>query len=132
MKYLIDTHCFLWAAFEPRSLSKLIRERITNPENEVAVSVVSFWEISLKYALGKLELKGVAPEDLLTSAGDMGLEVIELSPTEATSFYRLPRLAHKDPFDRLIIWQAIQRKFTLLSKDERLQDYRKHGLRIEW
>lgn len=132
MRYLLDTHSFLWALFSPAKLSRPVRKTIKNRENEVAVSVVTFWEVSLKYALGRLDLIKVQPEDLPDVAEDTGMDIIQITPQEAASFHNLPKFAHKDPFDRLIIWQAIQRKMTLISKDRDFKNYRKFGLEIHW
>lgn len=98
----------------------------------MAVSVVAFWEISLKFALGKLELSGVEPDELPSFADQMGLSILPISQSKAASFHKLPRLLHKDPFDRFIIWQAIQRKMTLISKDREFKEYRKFGLKTHW
>ncbi len=132
MNLLLDTHGFLWSLFTPEKLSKEVIREIKTPNNDVAVSVVTFWEISLKYALGKLELTGVKPEELPDFAARMNLEILPITASEASSFHSLPRLSHKDPFDRIIIWQAIQRKMTLLSKDRDFKAYRKFGLRTFW
>ncbi len=132
MNFLLDTHTFLWALFSPEKLSHAAIREIKIPDNYLAVSVVSFWEISLKYALGKLELIGVKPDDLPHYAQQMHLETLQISPVEASSFYLLPRLEHKDPFDRLIIWQALQRKMTLISKDKNFQAYSQWGLKTLW
>jgi PIN domain nuclease of toxin-antitoxin system len=105
---------------------------IKSQENDVAVSVVSFWEISLKYTLGKLELHAVEPDDLPDYTRQMGIDILPIDPSEAASFHKLPTLRHKDPFDRLIIWQAIQRKITLISKDREFKDYLKFGLKTYW
>ncbi|MDQ1334155.1 MAG: hypothetical protein QG552_1105 [Thermodesulfobacteriota bacterium] len=132
MKLLLDTHSLLWAIFSPKKLSEPARDAIKDPQNDVAVSVVSFWEISLKYALGKLELVGAKPEDLPETTEGMGMDILPVSAYEAASFHKLPKLAHKDPFDRLIIWQAIQRKMHLISKDRSFEDYTTSGLKIYW
>jgi len=132
MKFLLDTHSLLWALFSPDRLSKRARTSILDPENDVFVSVVSFWEISLKYALGKIEIKGLNPEDLPGAAKEAYLETIELDASEASSFHRLPRIGHKDPFDRLIIWQAIKRGFSLVSADRQFSAYQEHGLKLFW
>jgi PIN domain nuclease of toxin-antitoxin system len=132
MNLLLDTQGFLWSLFTPDKLSKASVREIQSPNNDVAVSVVTFWEISLKYALGKLELTGVTPEELPDFAGQMNLEILPLTAAEASSFHKLPRLSHKDPFDRIIIWQAIQRKMILVSKDRDFKAYRKFGLRTFW
>ena len=132
MNLLLDTHGFLWSLFTPDKLSKAALREIKSPNNDVAVSVVTFWEISLKYALGKLELTGVEPEELPDFAAQMNLEILPITAAEASSFHKLPRLSHKDPFDRIIIWQAIQRKMTLVSKDSDFKAYHKFGLRTFW
>lgn len=132
MKYLIDTHTLLWAIFSPEKLSKSAKETISDPENEVAVSIISFWEISLKYALRKLELIDTTPDALPDIAQEMGVEILQMSPGEVASFYKLPRLAHKDPFDRLVIWQAIKGKMTLISSDQEFKRYRRFGLKLFW
>jgi len=132
MNLLLDTHGFLWALFIPENLSKAVVHEIKSPNNDVAVSVITFWEISLNYALGKLELTGVKPEELPDFAGRMNMEILPVTPAEASNFHKLPRLSHKDPFDRIIIWQAIQRKMTLVSKDRDFNAYGKFGLRIFW
>jgi len=132
MKALLDTHVFLWAVFAPKKLSADTRALIQNINNVLLLSTISFWEISLKYARGKLELHGCSPEDLLGVASSMHLELLQPSPDELASFHRLPRVAHKDPFDRLIIWQALQNKLILISGDQRLSDYESLGLKVIW
>jgi len=132
MKLLLDTHSFLWSLFAPDKLSKRARSAILDPENEVLVSVVTFWEISLKYALGKIEIKGLSPEDLPAAAKEAFFEIIPLDPPEAAGFHTLPRLSHKDPFDRLIIWQAIQRGLLLISADRHFIEYQEYGLKLLW
>ena len=132
MNILLDTHVFLWSLFTPDKLSKAVIREIKSPNNDVAVSVVTFWEISLKYALGKLELTGVKPEELPDFAAQMNLEILSITAAEASTFHKLPRLSHNDPFDCIIIWQAIQRKMTLVSKGSDFKAYHKFGLRTFW
>lgn len=132
MNLLLDTHGFLWALFSPEKLSRKATREIKSSENDVAVSVVTFWEISLKYGLGKLEMTGVLPEELPDFARQMDLTILGITADEASSFHNLPRLLHKDPFDHIIIWQAIQRKIILISKDRDFKAYHKFGLRTFW
>ncbi len=132
MKYLLDTHTLLWVLFEDEKLSEKVKAAVRNPDNEIYVSIVSYWEISLKYALGKLELRGILPEKLPGKAKEINIETLEISEEEVASFYKLPRQKHKDPFDRLIIWQAINRKIALISKDRPIKEYQKFGLEILW
>ncbi len=132
MTYLLDTHCFLWAVFDSQRLSSTVRDLLTDTDNRVVISTVSFWEISLKSALGKLELVGCLPEELPEIALQMGLECMPLEPDHAASFYQLPRQAHKDPFDRMLVWLAIKEQWTLISKDQHLVVYQSHGLELIW
>ena len=132
MNYLLDTHAFLWAAFSPNKLSNKARNEIRSAENQVCISIVSFWEISLKYTLGKIELSNCTPADMPDIATQMGFEIIQLGAQETASFYQLPKIAHKDPFDRMIIWQAIQQQRILVSKDASFPEYRQFGLKALW
>lgn len=129
--YLIDTHVFLWLNFSPEKLPKTILSKLQNRQNQVFVSVISFWEISLKYQLGKLSLSGILPHELLPIAAQMGIEVANISPIEFARFFQLPSVdGHKDPFDRLIIWQCIMQNKTLVSHDSKLNEYLKLGLHV--
>ena len=132
MKYLLDTHTLLWSIFEPEKISQSAGELIKDPKNEVLVSIISFWEISLKFAIGKLELTNTKPEALPKIAEEMGVEILQLEANEVASFYKLPRLTHKDPFDRMVAWQAISRKMTLISQDREFKQYKQFGLRLVW
>jgi PIN domain nuclease of toxin-antitoxin system len=132
MNCLLDTHTFLWAAFSPNKLSTKARNEIRSAENQVCISTVSFWEISLKYTLGKIELSNCTPADMPDIATQMGIEIIQLGALETASFYQLPKVAHKDPFDRMIIWQAIQQQRMLISKDANFSEYRQFGLKVLW
>ena len=129
---LLDTHSFLWAVVSPEKLSARMRGVIADPANEIHVSTVSFWEIALKFALGKLEIAGSSPEELVGIARRMGLTVSAPTAEESASFYRLLKVAHKDPFDRMLIWQCVQRGWTLITRDGGLDDYRALGLHTAW
>lgn len=132
MNCLLDTHTFLWAAFSPDKLSDKAHVAICSAENQICISSVSFWEISLKYTLGKIELTDCTPADMPDIATQMGIEILQLGATETASFYQLPKIAHKDPFDRMIIWQAIQQQKILISKDANFPEYRQFGLKVVW
>jgi PIN domain nuclease of toxin-antitoxin system len=132
MSCLLDTHTLLWTLFAPSRLGKKAVDSIRNPDVSVYVSVVSFWEISLKYATGKLELTGVTPDDFPGLVLQSGFDILPLAATDAATFHHLPRMEHKDPFDRLLIWQAISHKLTLISQDSAFAAYRKLGLKVLW
>ncbi len=132
MNYLLDTHTFLWAAFVPAKLSARARKEIRSAENRICLSTISFWEIALKFALGKIELKNCQPDDMPDIAAQMHIEIIQPTAQETASFYRLPKIKHKDPFDRMIIWQALQQPLVLISKDAGLPEYKELGLKVLW
>ena len=132
MKYLLDTHTMLWSIFSPGLISSKADKIITDQDNMIYVSAVSFWEISLKYNIGKLELKNYTPDDIPGLSEKSGFEVLNLVPDDASSFYRIPKEIHRDPFDRMLIWQAIRNKLTVISKDDRFKDYQSYGLKVIW
>ena len=130
MAYLIDTHILLWSLFEPDKLKPTTKTTLLDQSKQILVSTVSFWEISLKYSLGKLEFTGdVVPEDLIDSCIKSGYDILELDPRTVLTYYRLPKTDHKDPFDRLLIWQAIQNDHIIVSQDRLFKRYHPHGLR---
>ncbi len=132
MKFLLDSHTFLWSLVATDKLSADARSTLLSPTNEIFLSAVSLWELSLKFSLGKLELHGVNIEDLADLAEQTGFATIPLTPKCAASFHRLPKLAHRDPFDRMLVWQCIQENFTLITKDAALKVYQSHGLKVLW
>lgn len=133
MKLLLDTHALLWSIIEPDRLSPEARSAITDPASQVVVSAVSFWEISIKTALGKLRLEEVTPEQLVDFAQQQGFELLPLDPRLAASFSRLPVAPqHRDPFDRMLVWQAISLGYTLVSRDRKIAEKQTEGLRILW
>jgi len=130
--YLLDTHSLLWAVADPTKLSQRASGILRDWSNQVCVSPVSLWEISIKYALGKLELEGKKPEDIPLAVATLGFEWLPLEPEVAASFHLLPQEKHRDPFDRMLVWQAIQGGLTLISLDAELQNYARRGLKLLW
>jgi PIN domain nuclease of toxin-antitoxin system len=128
--FLIDTHILLWLFFSPEKLQKTTLAKLKDPKNVISVSSISFWEISLKYRLGKLGLNGVLPNELPMFATQMGLHIVNITADEFANFYKLPLMKeHKDPFDRMIIWQCISQKMVFISHDSRLDEYTRFGLK---
>ena len=132
MDYLLDTHTFLWTVFEPKKLSESAHDCISNSENRIVVSAITFWEISLKSAIGKLELIDCSPDDLPRVAKQMGLKLLPLEADIAAGFHRLPPQPHKDPFDRMLIWLAIRKHLVLITKDKAFDAYAGYGLQTIW
>lgn len=132
MKYLLDTHTLLWAMTTPALLSDKVKAIIENPETHLVAGAVSFWEISLKYGLGKLELGNITPDDCLDACMAMNIEILPLDAQTCASYHQLEATYHRDPFDRMLLWLAKMHRFTLLSKDEMMKRYTAAGIRVEW
>ncbi|EMY77934.1 PIN domain protein [Leptospira weilii serovar Ranarum str. ICFT] len=132
MTFLLDTHVLLWSLFEPKNLSSKIKTAISNRSNRIFVSNISLWEISLKFAIGKLELNQIKPEELPEKIIESGFEFLEDKPEVFASFCRLQIGKHADPFDRFIIWQSISNRLTLITKDKHFKKYESSGLKILW
>ncbi len=132
MNYLVDTHVFLWAISAPEKLSKKAKSLLLDVDSAKYISLITFWEISLKFSTGKLDLKGGLPENMPFIAKRVGLEVLSLDTDTVSSFYKLPKIPNKDPFDRMLAWQAINKNFSLLTKDKDFADYKNYGLKIVW
>jgi PIN domain nuclease of toxin-antitoxin system len=130
MTYLLDTHYLLWTLTDTSKLSKKITEVITNPDNDIGVSTISFWEVSLKASIGKLTIKGFSPEDLPAACTAMRFSIVPLGPAESSTYHHLKGTYHKDPFDRLLIWQAICNDLILISADSHIKKYTSEGLKI--
>lgn len=118
MKLLLDTHLLLWWLDGSPSLPATAREMIRDPENTVFVSAVSLWEIRLKESLGKLRLPADFSERLAA-------ESFESLPLMASHTRQVGLLAwhHRDPFDRMLVAQALAEKLVLLTADETLAAY---------
>ena len=133
MIYLLDTHAFIWAILKTDNLSKNSREIISSGKNQVYVSTLSFWEISLKTKIGKFIFENIDIKDFPQYAKQMDFSIIGLQENESISFHELPiKKNHKDPFDRMLIWQAICRDMTIISKDDLFEQYKIDGLRLIW
>jgi len=129
--YLIDTHVLLWYLFEPNKLSEEVSYIVQN-ESNVYVSLASFWEISIKFGLGKLDLKTLFPNDLPEACLKYNIKILPISVNEVTTYHQIKTVYHKDPFDRILIWQAIKNNFIFISNDVNMNPYRMEGLRLLW
>ena len=129
---MIDTHVLLWAIGNSEKLSANVAEHLSNKENEVFVSAISLWEIVLKQSIEKLELN-FAVEDIPKYCYEMGFHLIPLKPLEVLGFLKLPtKKNHKDPFDRMLIYQCIANGYELVSKDSKMEIYKENGLKCIW
>jgi PIN domain nuclease of toxin-antitoxin system len=121
MKLLLDTHLLLWAANEPKRLPKAARTLIENLENEVLFSAASLWEIAIKSGLGREDFR-VNARLLRRGLLDNGYTEVPITSEHAVSIDQLP-VAHKDPFDRILVAQALVEGVTLLTNDKKLRSY---------
>ena len=130
MIYLLDTHYMLWALADTRKIPTSTKNIITNPDHTILVSSISFWEVSLKSSLGKLKITGFSPEDLPGACQQMGFEIESLSAEDSSTYHLLKATWHRDPFDRMLIWQAIRNEYTLVSADDDVKKYVSEGLKV--
>lgn len=132
MKLLLDTHTLIWFVYSPKKIPLKTLRLIERPETDVWFSTLSIWEISLKFSLGKLFLKNITPEGIVDAAKEQDFNSITISEKDALGFATLPRHIHSDPFDRMLIGQAIERGLTFVSGESRLDQYKKLGLKWVW
>jgi PIN domain nuclease of toxin-antitoxin system len=123
----------LFALADSKRLSASAANFLRDRQNEVFVSVVSFWELSLKVSLGKLSLSGISPDQVPGYALSMGLTFLPLAADTACTFHQLPKIGkHRDPFDRILVWQAIREDLVLISRDRAMNSYETRGLSLVW
>jgi PIN domain nuclease of toxin-antitoxin system len=121
VKLLLDTHLLLWAAGEPKRLSRLARGLIDNPDNEIFFSPVSLWEVVIKRGLRRPDFK-VDARVLRRGLLDNGYGELPIVSAHVVAIGSLPSI-HKDPFDRALVAQATVEGITLLTADSQLSQY---------
>jgi PIN domain nuclease of toxin-antitoxin system len=121
MKLLLDTHLLLWAAAEPRRLSKQARALIDNPDNDLLFSAASLWEVAIKQGLGRGDFK-VDARLLRRGLLDNGYSELPIISDHVVAIDSLPPI-HKDPFDRILVAQATVEGVTLLTIDSVVRRY---------
>ena len=119
MNILIDTHIFLWLAGDVKKVSKRHMNYLENLENEIYLSSISIAEIMIKKSIGNLEFEG----DILKILDEMGIKLLDFDAKSALlldslSFY------HRDPFDRMIISQAISKNYKIITVDKKFEKYK--------
>ena len=122
MKILIDTNVFIWAATIPGRLPEDILVTLKDPESEIFFSAASTWEIAIKYSKGKLELPDHPKYFLEQSLRAAGIISIPITMQDTILVTDLPH-HHSDPFDRLLVVQANERKMKLMSGDQMFKKY---------
>ena len=123
MKLLLDTHLLLWAAGQPERLSPAARKQISDPNNELLFSAASIWEVSIKNSINRKDFR-VEPRLLRRGLLDNGYTELPITSQHAVNVDSLPPI-HRDPFDRLLVSQALIEGITLLTVDALLARYGK-------
>jgi PIN domain nuclease of toxin-antitoxin system len=122
MKVLLDTHIFLWFISADARLPISMREGIQDPGNQVYLSSVSVWEVIVKNQLGKLPLPAPPASYLPAQRARHRIESLPLDEGSVAQLPRLPAI-HRDPFDRMLVCQALQHDLVLATEDETLRSY---------
>jgi PIN domain nuclease of toxin-antitoxin system len=121
---LLDTHALLWWLNNDPELPPKARKAITDPLNIVMVSAVNVWEIVIKKAIGKLE----APDDLTSALQTSQFEILPIQIEHALQVGKLPSF-HADPFDRMLVAQAMVESLTIVTHDNKIKKY---GIPVLW
>lgn len=121
MRLLLDTHVLLWAVGSSRRLSEEARGLIENPENDVVYSAASLWEIAIKAGLRRRDFR-IDVEAFHAALPEVGLTELPIRAAHAVRVVELPKI-HRDPFDRMLVAQALGEPLVLLTNDEILARY---------
>lgn len=121
MNYLLDTHAFLWLIWG-KNVSRNVEQTFLNANNRFHLSAVSYWEICIKVSIGKLSLADDWAEQFDEELTVNGIRWLPLEKTHCRRISTLP-MFHRDPFDRMLIAQAIVENFTLVTSDENIKKY---------
>ena len=128
MRYLLDTGVWLWTLDAIERLPAGAREILANGEEEIFLSAVTTWELSIKMALGKLRFPGPPALSVPRFIAEQNLKPLVITHAHAAKVYELPA-HHSDPFDRILIAQAIVEQLTVLTAD---RDFRKYDVGLLW
>ncbi len=122
MSYLLDTHVFIWLLGDAKRIPANVLEVCSDPDIPLYISVTSAWEMQIKYQLGKLALP-TSPKRLIEEqCKTNGLKVLSIGLNHIARLNDLPA-HHSDPFDRLLMAQAIEEGFTFITADEKIHGY---------
>jgi PIN domain nuclease of toxin-antitoxin system len=122
MNLLLDTCTFIWITQGSGKLSSTVVDIFVSPENSVYLSAVSAWEISIKFSLGKLNLPYIPEKFIPRERQRHMITKLPLRENDIFALAKLPDI-HKDPFDRMLICQAIENGLTILTPDEQIHRY---------
>ena len=122
MRYLLDTHIFLWMQSAPERIGEQARAIVAAPDNELLLSAASAWEIAIKHSIGRLQLPEQPDRYVPDRMRRSGVDGLPIAHAHALHVARLPPL-HRDPFDRMLVAQANIESLPLMTVDEALMEY---------
>lgn len=122
MKFLLDTHVFLWWMMDIEKIPTKIINYIQNENNNIFLSPASSWEICIKAKLGKLEFHTNPADFIFQKMQEYSIQSLPINHGHTTKTYHLSEI-HKDPFDRILIAQSIQEKIPLITNDSKIKNY---------
>ncbi len=125
MRLLLDTHAFIWFAEADSRLSSKAMDLLSDPINTLYLSAASAWEMAIKTSIGKLVLSSPYENYLARALAEYAIQTLNISLADCVAYERLefPHPRHKDPFDRMIISQAIRNDLVIVSADEAFDAY---------
>lgn len=122
MRLLLDTHTFLWFLLDDPQLSMTARDRIVDPGNDIAVSPATYWEIAIKIGLGKYALPEPYEVFITREITANDFHILPIEPRHTAVLTTMP-FHHRDPFDRLLIAQAMIEQIPIVSRDSAFDAY---------
>jgi PIN domain nuclease of toxin-antitoxin system len=124
MKLLLDTHVLIWFLEDNASLSLKAKRLIEDTQNEVFVSIISFYEIAIKLSIGKIILPNPL-EDFILKTTNNDIQILNLLPSHSIKYQEIPLVEdHRDPFDRILIASAVVEQMTIITIDEKFANYK--------
>ena len=124
MRLLLDTNVVLWILSDPQRLTKRARRLVEDDRNDLFFSLASVWEVAIKIAKGKLTIPGGSAESLLPELQKLGVVLLPIDQPSILRTQTLPQFPdHKDPFDRILVAQAVELGLTILTADSDMQRY---------
>ena len=122
MKYLLDTHAFLWFVLDDQRISAKAKLIIEDSKNKIYFSAASAWEIAIKTELARLKIKGDLDSFIIEQLSTNSFVPLSITISHCLYTKRLPQV-HKDPFDRILIAQSKLENLQLISKDKKIREY---------
>jgi PIN domain nuclease of toxin-antitoxin system len=122
MRLLLDTHAFIWLTSQGAQMSSAAWRLLRDPDNDLLVSIASIWEMGIKSNHGKLTLADPFPQFVRRGFAENKIDLLPISVDHVVRLDRLPR-HHKDPFDRMIVAQALEEDIPVIGRDRMLDEY---------